>query len=290
MRRDGLELLITVVVGAEGDGQAREACHALLHRIGGRIIESSDCSDEEPGCWSVTISQYHADLATPVDNASLANAVRRFMRGLGPDFATSRVSCEPPTAWTVLDDPELVEVLVPGGERMLVEVWAGRSPLPVGNGQIRREDPPAGSAPPVERRMQAPAAPTTPQPGEGAAFRLRMRVDVAADRAAGAEWQARALASRIAHAPTITETAYIGEGLIGVDLDLGAVDSPSTAVRSAVEALHRPGWQPLSWVGDTAIICWVADPRPASGITALEISAGPPHPDENAVDTTPNPS
>src|SRR4030081_3511994 len=166
MRRDGLELLITVVVGAEGDGQAREACRALLRRIGGRVIESSDCSDEEPGCWSVTLRQYNGDPAMPVGNASLANTVRRFMRGLGPGFATSRVSCEPPTAWTVLDDPELVEVLVPGGERLLVEVWAGGSPLSVGDGNARGETPPTDPAPPPEARAEPPPEPTAPHPEE----------------------------------------------------------------------------------------------------------------------------
>ncbi|MBQ6643192.1 MAG: hypothetical protein IJH84_19455, partial [Saccharopolyspora sp.] len=118
----GLELLITVVLGAEDDGRAREACLPLLQRVGGRIVESGDCSDEEPGCWSVTISR-PAD-STHTGPAALARAVRTFLRELGSLYSGQRVACEPPAAWAVIDDPELVGELVPGGERLLLEAWA----------------------------------------------------------------------------------------------------------------------------------------------------------------------
>lgn len=124
-----LELLITVVLSADDDSAARQACHPLLHGIGGRIVGSGDCSDEEPGCWSVTIGRPACDAGSPPGPAALSRAVRQFLRELGPDYAGHRVACEFPAAWTVIDNSDLLDALVSGGERLLVEAWAGRSAL-----------------------------------------------------------------------------------------------------------------------------------------------------------------
>ncbi|WP_460956907.1 hypothetical protein [Parasphingorhabdus pacifica] len=123
-----LELLITVLVGAADEDAARTACTTLLDSTGGRLVESGDCSDEEPGCWSVTISRA-GERGAPAGPATLSRAVRDLLRELGPGYSRHRVSCEPPTAWTVIDDPELLDALVGGGERLLVEAWAGGSEL-----------------------------------------------------------------------------------------------------------------------------------------------------------------
>src|SRR5438132_1528940 len=82
MGEEELKLLITVVVGAQDDGHARGACQDLLRLIGGTVVESRDCSDEEPGCWSVTISRGSGVSAVPDDPAGLARAVRVFVRTL----------------------------------------------------------------------------------------------------------------------------------------------------------------------------------------------------------------
>ncbi|GAA4851747.1 hypothetical protein GCM10025787_38830 [Saccharopolyspora rosea] len=117
-----LDMLITVVVAADDEQAARTACRDLVHRTGGRIVDCADCSDEEPGCWAVAIRRDCAESGRHV--AALSRTVRNFLRELGPDFARHRVSCEPPTAWTVVDHPDLMGDLVEGGERMLVEVWS----------------------------------------------------------------------------------------------------------------------------------------------------------------------
>ncbi|MFC7341297.1 hypothetical protein [Saccharopolyspora griseoalba] len=121
MTDDELELLITVVLGAEDETSARTACADLLDRVGGEPVNAADCSDEEPGCWSVTIAGRTGE--TGRHPAALSRAVRGLLRELGPGFARQRVSCAPPTAWTVVDEPDLVAELVPGGERLLVEAW-----------------------------------------------------------------------------------------------------------------------------------------------------------------------
>lgn len=121
MSDDELELLITVVLGAEDENSAHTACAHLLDRIGGRVVDAADCSDEEPGCWSVSLAARTGE--TGPHPAALSRAVRGFLRELGPAFARHRVSCAPPTAWTVVDEPELIGELVPGGERLLVEAW-----------------------------------------------------------------------------------------------------------------------------------------------------------------------
>ncbi|MFD5830860.1 hypothetical protein [Lentzea sp. NPDC060358] len=132
MDEDDLVLLITVVVEAADEQQARAACDALLSRAGGRIVDARDCSDEEPGCWAVVITRPSDEKATHNVSAALARAVRTFVRGLADGFPTPRVACEPPTAWTVLDEPELIRALVPGAERVLVEAWAGDDPFGAG--------------------------------------------------------------------------------------------------------------------------------------------------------------
>lgn len=123
-----IELLITVLVAAEDDRGARAACLELTRSVGGRVVESGDCSDEEPGCWSVTISRGGGTGGSHVA-AALARSVRTFMRELAPEHALPRISCAPPTAWTVLEEPGLLDSLVSGGERILVEAWWGGSAL-----------------------------------------------------------------------------------------------------------------------------------------------------------------
>lgn len=132
-------LLITVVVEAADEQQALAACDALISDTGARVVDARDCSDEEPGCWAVVITRPSPEKATHNLSAALARAVRTFVRGLGDGFPTPRVACEPPTAWTVLDEPELINGLVPGAERVLVEAWAGDDPF--GAGTLRDNSP-----------------------------------------------------------------------------------------------------------------------------------------------------
>jgi hypothetical protein len=132
MDEDDLVLVITVVVQAANEQQARAACDALISRAGAQIVDARDCSDEEPDCWAVVITRPSTEKATHNVAAALARAVRTFVRGLGDGFSASRVACEPPTAWTVLDEPELISQLVPGAERVMVEVWAGDDPFGAG--------------------------------------------------------------------------------------------------------------------------------------------------------------
>lgn len=129
MGADDLQLLVTIVVEAADERQARAACEELVSRVGGVVVAARDCSDEEPGCWSVAITVSSDEKTTHSVNGALGRAVRTFVRGLGGGFPTPQVSCEPPTAWTVLDDPQLIGGLVPGAERMLVEAWAGVDPF-----------------------------------------------------------------------------------------------------------------------------------------------------------------
>lgn len=132
MSEDDLVLLITVVVEAADEQQALAACEALIERAGGQVVDARDCSDEEPGCWAVIITRPSPEKATHNVSAALARTVRSFVRGLAEGYPTPRVACEPPTAWTVLDDPELISGLVPGAERVLVEAWAGVDPFDAG--------------------------------------------------------------------------------------------------------------------------------------------------------------
>lgn len=161
MSGQDLELVITVVVTAHDERQALDACAGLLRRIGGRIVQTRDCSDEEPGCWSLTVFKESGESAEHSVPAALTRAVRRFVRGLGEHFPTPKVACEPPTAWTVLDDVHLLGPLVQGAERVLVEAWAGgdplrRSPVPA----PREERPPA----PVPIAPAAAPAPRSAEP------------------------------------------------------------------------------------------------------------------------------
>ena len=258
---DHVELLVTVVLAAESDQAARSACQDLVWQVDGRIVESADCSAEEPGCWSVTVRVPTEERATHNIAAPLARAVRQFVRGLGPDVAVPRVSCEPPTAWTVLDDPDTVTDLVGGAERMLVEAWYGDDPYP-GAAPVETADEPDGSAAPA----QGP---------DEQGCRLTLRVDVATSRAAGAEWQARALASRISRDAILTGVTE-RNGVLSVLVDLGTVSTPvPQTVLTAMSALDRPGWSALRWEGEAAITTWTAQPRPESGITELELSSRP---------------
>lgn len=328
---DELALLITVVLAAESDQPAREACGQLVRRIDGRIVQSGDCSDEEPGCWSVSISRVNGTRAARTDTRALAETVRGFVHQLGPGFARQRVACDPPAAWTVVDDPELVGQLVPGGERMLVEAWAGTELFPVEHFPIEHspvehspvEHRPVAHRPvahrpaensPVEHRpvesspaengtgehrpggsglegtlgpraaesgraegrpLNGSSAATEDADSTDPAAHLQLWVDVLTDRAAGAEWQARAVASRVTRAAEITEVIDHHDGLVTVGLDLGpALSSPAQAVLDAMSGIGRSGWTPLEWEGASAVTRWVAEPRPETGIAALELTAG----------------
>lgn len=260
---DHVELLVTVVLAASGDQPARSACGPLMWQVDGRIVATADCSAEEPGCWSVTLRVPSEERATHHVAAPLARAVRQFVRSLGPGFTVPRVSCEPPTAWTVLEDEDAVTSLVEGAERILVEAWFGDDPYP---GGALADGDPDEAVEPGEAPQAVPGA---------AASRLTLRVDVATSRAAGAEWQARALASRISRTVTlagITER----DGVLSVLVDLGTAPTPAPqSVRAAAEALDRPGWSALRWEGETAMTTWTAQPRPDSGITEVELSSSP---------------
>ncbi|MBB5956462.1 hypothetical protein FHS29_003048 [Saccharothrix tamanrassetensis] len=255
---EDLELLITVVVAADDEQQARAACAGLVRRVDGRVVQTGDCSDEEPGCWSVTVSRASGERATQNVAGALARAVRTFVRSLGDEFPVPRVACEPPTAWTVLEDQPQLDALVPGAERLLVEAWAGGDPQ-------RREV--------TEAEPAAADAEVRAEPEAGT--RLLLRVDVATDRSAGAEWQARAVASRIVRSGKITRVAPHGH-LLSVHVDLGSsVNSPSVALLDAVSSLGRSGWAPVEWSGESATTRWSAVPVPGAGITALELTATP---------------
>jgi hypothetical protein len=285
---ESIELLVTVVVAAEGEEAAREACEQLCWHVEGQIVDSTDCSAEEPGCWAVTVAVPTDERATYNVAAPLARAVRRLVRSLGPNPTMPRVSCEPPTAWTVLDEPDTIGRLVPGAERMLIEAWCGADPYRMRIRQSQPEPPQPRSKPKPEPQTPAPAPPPPPKAPPAAkrwippedklspdGYRLILRVDVATTRPAGAEWQARAVASRISGAATLTGVTE-RDGVLTVHVDLGpARSSAPQTVLTAVSALDRGGWTPLRWEGDTAITSWRADPMPTSGITALELSSGP---------------
>ncbi|RKT52378.1 hypothetical protein [Saccharothrix australiensis] len=285
-----LELLITVVVGADDERQARTACAGLLRRVGGRVVQAGDCSDEEPGCWSVTVSLVSGERATQNVAGALARAVRTFVRSLGDRFPLPRVACEPPTAWTVLEDQALLGELVPGAERLLVEAWAGGDPQHrAARPEATAAEVPAGpAADPAGRAAEDPTEDPADDPagdrveppsGAGSApptgTRLLLRVDVATDRSAGAEWQARAVASRVARSGKITRVAPEGD-LLSVHVDLGSsADPPAAALLGAVSSLGRSGWTPVAWSGRSAVTRWSAAPVPRGGIAALELTATP---------------
>jgi hypothetical protein len=270
---DHVELLVTVVLAAETDTAARSACGPLVWQVDGRIVATADCSAEEPGCWSVTLRVPSEERATHNVAAPLARAVRQFVRGLGPDFVVPRVSCEPPTAWTVLDDPDAIGALVEGAERLLVEAWYGDDPYPAA--EPEPDTPPAAKAEPVPQPPTPPARRHQPVADDGVGCRLTLRVDVATDRTAGAEWQARALASRISRQATLAGITE-HDGILSVVVDLGTARTPAPqTVLTAVSALDRQGWSALRWEGETALTTWTAQPRPESGITELELSSSP---------------
>ena len=154
-------------------------------------------------------------------------------------------------------------------ERILVEAWHGTDPYP-GAEPVAA---PAAAQPAPEEPAAAPVRRGAPPADDSC--RLTLRVDVATDRPAGAEWQARALASRISRTATlagITER----DGVLSVLVDLGTARMPaSQTVLTAVSALDRPGWSALRWEGETAITTWTAKPKPNSGITELELSSSP---------------
>jgi hypothetical protein len=274
---ESIELLVTVVVAADGEEAAREACEQLCWQVEGQVVDSTDCSAEEPGCWAVTIAVPTDERATYNVGAPLARAVRRFVRSLGSSQALPRVACEPPTAWTVLEEPEAIGRLVPGAERLLIEAWCGADPYRMRSRQPEPEPEPLAEEPPAVEAKPATSQPWIPPEDKLSqdGYRLILRVDVVTTRHAGAEWQARAVASRISGAATLTGVTE-RDGVLSVHVDLGpARSSAPQTVLSAVSALDRGGWSPLRWEGDTAITSWTADPTPTSGISALELSSGP---------------
>jgi hypothetical protein len=252
-----LELLITAVVGAADEAGARACCEPLRQRLGARVVECLDCSDEEPGCWSVMLGR--GGPGGSAHPGALSRAVRTLLRELGEDFARLRVSCEPPTAWTVLDDPELVQQLVDGGERLLVEAWAGGSPLPT------------GGAPPEPEPARHQDVPST---------RLKLLVDVVTDRRSGAEWPARALASRLCRGAEIISSEE-QPPVVRVALDLGQrPGEPADVVVQAADllgdgALGTEGWSRVRERERAAVKRWSAPTTPRSGIAAVELASEP---------------
>ncbi|APU17632.1 MULTISPECIES: hypothetical protein [Actinoalloteichus] len=263
MGEDRFELLITVVVGVEDDRRARAACQGLLSLVGGRIVESGDCSAEEPGCWSVTIRRPADVTAGDDESVTLSRAIRRFLRRLGPEYGTSRVSCEPPTAWTVLDDPELLGAIVPSGERLLVEAWSDDSALPDVEPD-RPADSEAGFGFPSVDQDETPAVAST----------VRLRVEVQAERQAGAHWQARAVASRLASRATILRTESADGRTFAVTMDLGSRPGPPDEVaREAAATLGKSGWSRLRVAGESTITEWAAASPGRNGLLGLRLAA-----------------
>ncbi|MCP2262044.1 hypothetical protein LX15_005776 [Streptoalloteichus tenebrarius] len=261
-----LELLVTAVVAADGAAQARAACRALQERVGGRVVETVDCSDEDPGCWSVTVRVTPGERVGSTAAAALSRSVRSLLRALGPGFATGRVSCEPPTAWTVVDDPDLVALLVPGGERLLVEAWTGTGWQPA-SGDFAPGTP------------DLPESDAEPEPvDDGTGPRLRLWVDVATDREAGAQWQSRAVASRVTREARLTGVARHATA-IRVGFDLGRVDGdPARAVERVVAALGGTGWTPPERTERTVVSGWRRADPPMTGVVAVEVAAEIPSP------------
>lgn len=263
-----LELMITVVVGAETERDARHACQGLLDRVGGRIVECGDCSDEEPGCWSVTINRSGGTAGDGLGSVALSRSVRTFMHELGPEFAAQRVACEPPTAWTVVDNPDLVESLVTGGERLLVEAWLGALALPVDSWS--EEDPDEIEV------VDEPALGDVDEDGNRRP-RLGLVVDVVTERHAGAEWPARAIASRLSRAVVITGSTE-RPPVVRVSMDLGPAEGePAEIVAGAVAALGGTGWSRPQERDGSAMARWSAAPTPPSGVSAVELVANSPH-------------
>lgn len=285
----GIELLVTVVAAAEDERDARTACGALLERIGGRIVASGDCSDEEPGCWSVTISRA-SDSTGPVLAAALARAVRSFLRELGPAYTRARVACEPPAAWAVLDDPDLIGDLVGDGERLLVEAWfvdvpdaapwpdhAHRPSLPPQAAPDSATDPDEAEYVPVADYRVA----STDEHGRPRA-RLGLRVDVVTERAAGAEWPARAVASRLSRTVTVLDRATELDSsqrppMVRVAMDLGHMPgSTAQIIADAISVLGGQGWSRPQIGNGNAVARWSAASTPDSGIAAIELVVSPP--------------
>lgn len=272
-----LELLITVVVSANDDGTAREACSALVRLADARIVESGDCSDEEPGCWSVTIGRTVRDPGAAPATVALSRTVRRFLRELGPEYARHRVACEFPTAWTVIDSAELVEALVTGGERLLIEAWAGKSPLPGQSAGIpgRRDEDPDEPA-----RPAGPEYPDHPENG-----RLCLVVEVITERCSGAQWPSLAIASLLSRTVTVVDCTE-HPPMMRVRLDLGPVTgNPADVVTAAAARLGRSGWSRPREHDGAVTTRWSAVPPPSSGIVGLEVSVRSAQPDRTVINS-----
>lgn len=298
-----LELMVTVVLTASDERQARAACQRLLDRVGGIVTHAADLLDEEPGCWTVTTTLLRT--APPAGDGSQAEvmtaAARLLLTEIDPAL-NGELTCEPPTAWAVIDNAEAVGAVVDGGERLMLEVWFGTASLAPAT-------PPRPRSATSERLVVSPRdlpAEDTPTDGEDVADdeavvlvgedtadedvpdddplddveeehpdRLLLWVAVAPDPLGGARWQATALSNRITRYAAVVEVIELDD-MTCVGLDLGLLDrSPSAAVMAAVAALGCPGWTPVSCVDGMVTTRWTADPPPNVGVLALEFTAGP---------------
>jgi hypothetical protein len=262
-----LELLITVVVSATDDRSARASCLPLVRRVNGRIAESADCSDEEPGCWSVTIGRAAGQARHWPGSTALSRAIRELLRELGLAYTRQRIACEFPTAWTVIDDPDLLAPLVTGGERILVEAWGGPS-------SHSAADPSTGTP---EHTEENPAAssnthgPDAPTPG-GDDPRLRLTVDIVTECAMTAEGQAQAIANRLSSNATLIDCGA-QPPTMRVRLDLGpATGDPTEIIANAKTALGGHGWSRVRAEDGVMTATWSAAPTPPTGVAVVELS------------------
>ena len=103
-------------------------------------------------------------------------------------------------------------------------------------------------------------------------------MDVVTERKSGAEWPARALASRLSRTSTIVDWTE-RPPMVRIVLDLGpALGEPADIVRDAVRVLGGGGWSRLQVRERSANSRWSAAPTPPSGIAAVELSAVVPVP------------
>lgn len=298
-----LELMVTVVLTASDERQARASCQQLLERVGGIVTHAADLLDEEPGCWTVTTTLLRTapSVADGSPEEVMTAAARRLLTEIDPAL-DGELTCEPPTAWAVIDNAEAVGAVVDGGERLMLEVWFGTASLTpatpprprsatserlvVSSRDLPAEDTPVDNVDLADDEAGVLAGEATTDEDvtdedpldeleEQRPDRLLLWVAVAPDPLGGARWQATALSSRITRHAAVIEVIELDD-MTCVGLDLGLLDrSPSAAVMAAVAALGRPGWTPVSCVDGMVTTRWTADPPPNAGVLALEFTAGP---------------